>query len=79
MAAHPHGSFKDCLVQAEGALHELMIGMRATVFVDQNGERVEYARASLPRLQAYVAHLRELVAGQSSRPHAYSFTTNKGI
>lgn len=53
------------LTSAEGALHNLMIGEQAKVFVDQNGERVEFTQASAPRLRAYIAELRTLLGKQT--------------
>lgn len=67
------------LVEAEAALHALFTGRAASVFVDQNGERVEYVRASLTRLQGYVEHLRTLVEDASVRPHVVRFSTSKGL
>lgn len=46
------------LSDAENAYHELMLGQTAKVFVDQNGERVEYAVASAERLKAYILSLK---------------------
>ncbi len=49
------------LAEAETALHELRCGKQARVFVDQNGERVEFAVANSSRLQAYVIELKGLL------------------
>lgn len=46
------------LSDAEEAYHQLMTGTKAAVFVDQNGERVEYAKVDLGRLVAYITELR---------------------
>lgn len=46
------------LKEAESAFHELMLGQVARVFVDQNGERVEYAAANAERLRAYITSLK---------------------
>lgn len=67
------------LSEAEAALHALLTGRAASVFVDQNGERVEYVRASLPRLQGYVAQLRTLVEAVPARPAVVHFNTSKGL
>lgn len=66
------------LAEAEAALHDLVTGKAATVYVDQNGERVEYARASLDRLRGYVAHLRTLV-GKAKPPMTIVTTSSKGL
>lgn len=64
------------LAEAEAALHALLTGKAASVFVDQNGERVEYVRASLTRLQGYVAHLRAAGARPAS---TIRFNVSKGL
>lgn len=46
------------LTQAETAYHDLLTGKVAKVFVDQNGERVEFAATSAPRLAAYIQELK---------------------
>jgi len=46
------------LTEAESALHSLMMGQQARVFVDQNGERVEFAVANASRLRAYIYELK---------------------
>lgn len=46
------------LTAAEEAYHELMVGASARVFVDQNGERIEYAPANAGRLAAYIQDLK---------------------
>ena len=50
-------STQDRLDQAEDALHQMLIGGATRVFVDQNGERVEYSVPSIPRLRAYILEL----------------------
>lgn len=49
------------LSQAETAYHNLMSGMAAKVYVDQNGERVEYSMQKASDLKAYIAQLRALL------------------
>jgi hypothetical protein len=56
-------SLQDRLDQAEAAYHDLMIGKSAKVFVDQNGERVEFTMADAVNLRRYVEALRAEVAG----------------
>jgi hypothetical protein len=51
----------ELLADAKRQQHLLLTGQAAKVFVDQNGERVEYNNASLPRLAAYIATLEEQV------------------
>ena len=46
------------LTEAENALHQLVIGGAARVFVDQNGERVEFQAANASRLRGYIYELK---------------------
>lgn len=46
------------LAGAEKAWHELNIGGAVRVFVDQNGERVEYAAANRAGLRSYILELK---------------------
>lgn len=46
------------LAEAEEAYHDLATGRMARVFVDQNGERVEYAAGNRNLLSAYIAELK---------------------
>lgn len=51
--------FEARLTEAEAAWHEIQLGQSARVFVDQNGERVEYAMANSTKLRAYIYDLRK--------------------
>lgn len=55
------------LTEAEDALHKLLIGNSARVYVDQNGERVEYNAANAARLRAYIMELK-IALGNKSVP-----------
>lgn len=46
------------LTEAENALHQIMMGQGARVYVDQNGERVEYFAANVGRLRQYIYELK---------------------
>lgn len=46
------------LAEAEQAWHDLQIGGQARVFVDQNGERIEYTPATRAGLRGYIMELR---------------------
>lgn len=46
------------LTEAENAYHQLAMGQAARVFVDQNGERIEYVAANANRLQTYITSLK---------------------
>lgn len=54
------------LDDAKAQLHLLLTGQQARVFVDQNGERVEYTAANRSALQQYVNQLERQIA--LSRP-----------
>jgi hypothetical protein len=46
------------LADAEQQYHKLMLGQVAKVFVDQNGERIEYQQGSAAKLAAYIHGLK---------------------
>jgi len=57
------------LREAEKAYYEIISGRGVRTLVDQNGERVEYGVANLPRLSSYIAELkRALGCGSVSGP-----------
>lgn len=56
------------LADAESSYHDLRTGKAARVFVDQNGERVEFAVANAARLQAYIMELNSLLGRSSGIP-----------
>jgi hypothetical protein len=45
------------IAEVEAAIHAIITGTQVRVFVDQNGERVEFNTTNLSRLQAYLASL----------------------
>jgi hypothetical protein len=53
------------LAEAEQAYHDYRMGNSARVFVDQNGERVEYAATNINGLRSYILELKGQL-GQSS-------------
>jgi len=56
-------TLQERLVEAESAYHNLMVGKQVTVYVDMNGERVEYNKASAWRLVAYIEFLKKQIYG----------------
>lgn len=46
------------LKEAEESYHALMMGRSLKVFVDQNGERVEYSGSTALQLSKYIAELK---------------------
>lgn len=61
-------TLEEKLAEAEAAYHSLMLGQSAKVFVDQNGERIEYNTASSSRLSAYIQELKRQLAIVTSGP-----------
>lgn len=54
----PTLSTQDRLTEAEDALHALLTGRSARVFVDQNGERIEYTSINRAGLVTYIGFLK---------------------
>ncbi len=64
------------LTAARDAYHKLQTGLLARVFVDQNGERVEFTAANREALYAYIQQLQsEIDSGSSTvvAPRAIGF------
>lgn len=51
----------DQLAEAQAAYHNLVTGRAVSVFVDQNGERIEYVAASAGRLAQYIELLKKQI------------------
>jgi len=58
------------LQEAKTEYHLLMTGQKAKVYVDQNGERVEYNSTTAFRLQQYISSLEASINSTSSHPGA---------
>jgi hypothetical protein len=57
------------LAEAEEARHQLAIGGGVKVFVDQNGERIEYTNANMTALNKYINGLQlKLGCGETEGP-----------
>ena len=56
------------LAEAKAAMHELMLGNKPRVVVDQNGERVEYTQANKRDLQSYITRLETQLSGKAVAP-----------
>lgn len=57
------------LTEAEKAYFDIISGRGIRTLVDQNGERIEYGPANLPRLSSHIAELkRALGCGQVMGP-----------
>ncbi len=54
------------LVEAEAALHNILLGKGVQRVQDQNGESVTYTTANVVRLRAYIAELKAEIAGNGS-------------
>lgn len=61
-------TLKEKLDDAEAKYHKLLTGTLARVYVDQNGERIEYTAANAGRLAAYITSLKAQIAGRSGGP-----------
>ena len=51
------------LDEARDARHKLVTGQLARVFMDQNGERVEFVATNIAQLDRYIASLEAELAG----------------
>lgn len=58
LTAEERAVYETRLTEAENALHQIMMGQGARVYVDQNGERVEYFAANAGRLRQYIYELK---------------------
>lgn len=66
------------LAQAEEALHKLVTQQLARVFVDQNGERVEFTATNINDLRQYIRELQaevspSVTATRATRPIGFIF------
>jgi N-formylglutamate amidohydrolase len=61
LTAEERVTYETRLTEAESALHQIMMGQGARVYVDQNGERVEYFAANVGRLRQYIYELKVLL------------------
>lgn len=46
------------LAEAEAAYHTMMLGNKASVVVDSNGERIEFGKSESYKLSSYIAELK---------------------
>jgi hypothetical protein len=63
------------LDQAKDARHKLVTGQLARVFMDQNGERVEFVATNIAQLDAYIRQLEAELAGvpRARKPLGFIF------
>lgn len=61
------------LAEAKLALHQLSTGQMVASIMDQNGDRVEYSRANMKDLMAYIALLESGGQIGQSRPLGFVF------
>lgn len=61
-------TLQEKLTEAESAYHKLVTGAAARVFVDQNGERIEYIAPNASRLAAYIADLKRQLGTVTPAP-----------
>ncbi len=60
------------LTEAQSAYHDLMVGKSVRKFVDQNNESVEYSRANISQLSAYIQDLKSQLAECGGGTPAYA-------
>lgn len=56
------------LAEAQAAYHQLVMGQKAAVIVDSNGERVEFQAANSRQLAAYIQDLKRQLGLSSTGP-----------
>lgn len=63
------------LDEARAARHKLVTGQLPRVFMDQNGERVEFTATNISALDAYIRQLEAEVAGvpRARKPIGFIF------
>lgn len=66
---------QELLDEARTARHKLVTGQLPRVFMDQNGERVEYTATNIAALDAYIRQLEAEVAGlpRARKPMGFIF------
>lgn len=57
LTAEERTTYTGYLADARKALHELTLGGQARVFVDQNGERVEFTATNTTKVRNYILEL----------------------
>lgn len=68
--------WQDRLTKAEQAYHDIATGNKPEEFVDQNGEKVRYTKATLSGLDSYIAKIKALLnpaAVLAARPRPIGF------
>lgn len=65
----------ELLQQARDARHKLVTGQLARVFMDQNGERVEFVATNIGALDSYIRQLESDLAGvaRARKPIGFIF------
>lgn len=62
------------LAEAKAARHKLVTGQLARVFMDQNGERVEFVATNIAQLDAYISQLEgSITPTLARRPIGFTF------
>lgn len=59
-------TLQERLTEAEQAQHDLLTGKSVRVYVDHNGERIEYTAANRAALAAYIADLKRQISGTAT-------------
>lgn len=56
------------ITEAEAEYHNLLVGNKPRVFVDQNGERVEFVSANANKLYVYIQSMKALRDANTTPP-----------
>lgn len=64
----------ELLAQAKAAKHKLVTGQLARVFMDQNGERVEFTATNLDALNSWIRELEALASPTPTYRKPIGFT-----
>lgn len=59
LTAEEKTQYEAWLKDAQQSLHDITTGNKAKVYVDQNGERVEYQMANVDKLRTYITELKK--------------------
>lgn len=65
LSAEERAVYEARLAEAETALHSLSLGTMARIYVDQNGERVEFTSTNVNKLEAYILKLKTKLGKQT--------------
>ncbi len=56
------------MAEAQAALHDLLTGRAVAMVRDQSGDMIQYSRADIGKLRAYIQELKNETQGRTSAP-----------